>query len=331
MFAMALESAGGPLVPREYDEPEPGPGELVLDVEACGICRTDLHLIDDELPDITHPIIPGHQVVGRVSSTGRGVDFRDGQRVGATWLAWTCGSCAFCKQGQENLCRRARFNGYQVNGGYASRMKARESFCLPLPDDAAPHELAPLLCAGLIGYRSYRLAGEIHRLGIYGFGSAAHVITQLAVQQGREIYAFTRPGDEAAQKLARELGAVWAGDSEQQAPMELDAALIFAPVGSLVPTALRNVRPGGSVICGGIHMSDIPAFPYADLWDERRIQSVANLTRQDGHDFMAAIATHPVRPRVTTYALTDANQALDELRTGRISGSGVLMVDDPGV
>jgi alcohol dehydrogenase, propanol-preferring len=324
--AMELAAPGRPLqqVWRER-LPQPGPGQLRLAVSACGVCRTDLHVADGELAFPGRPLVPGHEIVGRVSALGEGVTgFRVGERVGVPWLGWTCGACPDCRAGRENLCRQARFTGWQIDGGYAEHAVADARYVFRLPDRYSDDEAAPLLCAGLIGYRAYTMAGDAVRLGLYGFGAAAHLIAQVAVCQDREVFAFTRPGDGAAQRLALDLGASWAGGSDQAAPVELDAALIFAPVGTLVPAALRAVRPGGTVVCAGIHMSDIPSFPYAWLWGERRIVSVANLTRSDGEAFLRIAAEWPLAVHTVGYALADANRALDDLRVGRFSGAAVL-------
>lgn len=315
------------LVQVERERPEPGEHEILIRVEACGVCRTDLHVRDGELPDVPYPIVPGHQAVGDVVGTGARARIRTGERVGVAWLGWTCGECSHCRNGRENLCDGARFHGYHIDGGYAEYMLADARFCFVLDRKLAASTTAPLLCAGLIGFRTLRLAGEAHRIGMYGFGSAAHILTQVALHEGREVYAFTSPGDREAQRFAREIGVSWAGGSDEPAPRELDAALIFAPVGALVPKALRDVRKGGAVVCGGIHMSDIPSFPYADLWGERLIRSVANLTRQDGRDFMALAAEGFLNPQVTTYPLDHANRALADLRSGKLTGSAVLVVD----
>lgn len=328
MKAMVLEHIGGPLVLRRRPDPVPGPGQVLLEVSACAVCRTDLHLIDGELPDIRLPVIPGHEIVGRVAANGEGVDLPIGLRVGVPWLGFACGRCSYCRRDQENLCDQARFTGYQIDGGYADRVTVDHRFCFALDagyDDAAA---APLLCAGLIGYRALRMVGEasvVRRLGIYGFGAAAHIVAQVAVWQGREVYAFTRPDDEAAQAFARQTGASWAGGSDARAPAELDGAIIFAPVGSLVPTALAAVRKGGVVVCAGIHMSDIPRFPYRFLWGERMLRSVANLTRRDGQEFLDLAPKVPVRTSVQTFALSQANVALEALRQGRLSGAAVLL------
>ncbi len=324
---MSLEAAGRPLqqVWRQR-RPQPGPGEVAICVLACGVCRTDLHLADGDLPLPGRPVVPGHEIVGRIEVLGAGVQgLALGERVGVPWLGWTCGECVHCRAGRENLCERARFTGWQIDGGYAAHAVADARYVFGLPERYADAEAAPLLCAGLIGYRAYTMAGDAPRLGLYGFGAAAHLIAQVAVAQGREVHAFTRPGDVAAQGLARELGAAWAGGSDEAPSTPLDAALIFAPVGALVPAALRAVRPGGTVVCAGIHMSDIPSFPYAWLWGERRIVSVANLTRSDGEAFMTLAAQLPLRVHTTRYALADANAALADLRAGRLAGAAVLI------
>lgn len=325
-LAMELPAAGRPLqaVWRER-LPVPGPGQLRIDVSACGVCRTDLHLADGELPLPGRPVVPGHEIVGRVGALGEGVHgFAPGQRVGVPWLGWTCGRCAHCRGGRENLCPEARFTGWQIDGGYAEHAVADARYVFALPDRYSDEEAAPLLCAGLIGWRAYAKAGPAQRLGLYGFGAAAHLIAQVALHQQREVYAFTRPGDTAAQALARELGAAWAGGSDQPAPAPLDAALIFAPLGTLVPAALAAVRPGGTVVCAGIHMSQIPALDYALLWGERSLVSVANLTRADGEAFLRVAAELPLRVHAQPYPLAQAQQALDDLRAGRVSGAAVL-------
>jgi propanol-preferring alcohol dehydrogenase len=314
---MLLEAPGRPLRLAEVAEPEPGPGDLKLRVEACGVCRTDLHLRDGELEPGHLPLILGHQIVGRDA---------DGRRFGVPWLAWTDGECEFCRSGRENLCVRARFTGRDADGGYAEWVVADERFCFALPGDEEALQLAPLLCGGLIGYRALRLAGDGVRLGLYGFGAAAHIICQVAVHQGRRVFAFTRAEDAEAQALARSLGAEWAGDAMAPGPEPLDAALIFAPVGALVPAALRAVAPGGTVVCAGIHMSDIPSFPYADLWEERVLRSVANLTRADAEEFLALAPQVPVRTQVTAFALREAETALGRLRAGELSGAAVVQV-----
>jgi propanol-preferring alcohol dehydrogenase len=323
---MVLEQPGRPLRLTELPRPVPGAGQLLLAVQACGVCRTDLHLLDGELPNPVLPVVPGHEIVARVAGLGPDVqgDWRLGQRVGVPWLGWTCGQCRFCTSGRENLCEHARFTGYQLNGGYAEYTLADARYCLPLPDGPAAEHLAPLLCAGLIGYRALRLAGDPRRLGVYGFGAAAHLITQLARAQGREVFAFTRPGDGASQEFARSLGANWAAGTDEAPPQPLDAALIFAPAGPLVPVALRHLDKGGCVVCAGIHMSDIPGFPYAWLWGERSIRSVANLTRSDGLAFFDAIRQAPLRTEVQVFALEQANEALEQLRQGALQGAAVL-------
>lgn len=326
---MVLREAGKPLVLSWRPLPEPGPGEVRLRVLACAVCRTDLHVVDGELPDQPLPIVPGHEVVGIVEALGAGVTgWAIGQAAGLPWLGHSCGHCRFCLGGRENLCDAPAFTGYSRDGGFASHVLAEAAFCLPLDEAAkadAPH-VAPLLCAGLIGWRCLRAAGpEARELGIYGFGAAAHLITQIAVREGRRVHAFARPGDHEAQAFARELGAVWAGGSDECPAQPLDAALLFAPVGALVPIALAAVRKGGRVVCGGIHMSEIPAFAYRLIWGERELVSVANLTRADGREFLAAIAQQPLRVDIRTYALEDANQALDDLRHGRLRGAAVLL------
>jgi propanol-preferring alcohol dehydrogenase len=326
MKAMRIHAAGGPLSLDQVAIPEPGAGQVLLEVLACGVCRTDLHALDGELPNLTFPLTPGHEIVARVVRVAPDVTaFARGERVGVPWLAHTCGSCAYCERGQENLCEGALFTGYTVQGGYAQFVVAEASFCLPLPARYGDAEAAPLLCAGLIGYRAYRAAGDAAKLGLYGFGAAAHLLAQLACAGGREVYAFTKPGDVAGQAFARELGAVWAGASDEPAPVPLDAAIIFAAVGALVPAALAAVRKGGRVVCAGIHMSDIPAFPYALLWGERSISSVANLTRADGAEFMRLAASVQLEPAVERFSLEDANEALERLRTGRLRGAAVLV------
>jgi len=331
MRAMVLRDARDKLHLEWRQIPEPESYEVLVRVAACGVCRTDLHVQDNELPAITYPIVPGHQVVGDIVATGSESILQSGSRVGITWLARTCGACEYCRSGRENLCDDARFNGYHVNGGFADYMLADSRFCFPLDTSVATPlaaaETTPLLCAGLIGFRSLRMAGDAMRIGVYGFGSAAHIITQVATHEKRKIYAFTRPGDKAAQAFALRVGASWAGDSDHPAPEKLDAALIFAPDGDLVPKALKDLKKGGVVVCGGIHMSDIPSFPYADLWEERHIRSVANLTRTDGSDFMALAGQVPIHPEITTYPLEAANDALDDLRNGVINGTAVLLMD----
>jgi alcohol dehydrogenase, propanol-preferring len=319
----------GPGSPLRLEEVVPGPlGEhqVRITVEACGVCRTDLHLLDGELPHIHYPITPGHEIVGVVAEAGPGVTrFGPGERVGVPWLAQACGLCRYCRAGQENLCEYARFTGYSVDGGYAEQVVADARFCFPLPADVPAAQLAPLLCAGLIGYRAYRAAGEGTNLGLYGFGAAAHLLAQVARAQGRRVYAFTKPGDGAGQAFARDLGAVWAGDSDRAPPDPLDAAIVFAPVGALVPAALAAVRPGGRVICAGIHMSDIPRFPYELLWGERSVSSVANLTRADGEEFLKLARHLTLRATVETFPLTDANTALERVRMGALEGAAVLV------
>ncbi len=324
---MVLTAPGQALVATRLPLVQPGPGQLLLAVEACGVCRTDLHLLDGELPEPRLPIVPGHEVVGRVLARGAGVaGFGDGQRVGVPWLGRSCGACAYCRNGRENLCDAARFTGYQIDGGYAERCIADAAYCFPLPDAGDAALLAPLLCAGLIGYRALVMAGDAQRLGIYGFGAAAHIVAQVALAQGRQVYALTRAGDSKAQAFARSLGATWAGDSDRPPPQPLDAALIFAPVGALVPAALAATVKGGRVICAGIHMSDIPAFPYALLWGERSLQSVANLTRADGAAFFALVASLSLHTEVERYPLEQANAALAALRAGQITGAAVLVM-----
>ena len=326
MKAMVLDRPGERLRLAELPMPEPGTGQVLVKIKACAVCRTDLHVVDGELTEPKLPIVPGHEIVGEVVRAGPGVErFALGARVGIPWLGWTCGSCRFCASGQENLCDLARFTGYQIDGGYAEHAVADARFCFPLPDDYGDAEAAPLLCAGLIGYRSLCMAGDGERLGIYGFGAAAHIVAQVARHQGRRVYAFTRRGDAAARAFARELGAVWAGASEERPPEELDAAIIFAPVGPLIPAALEAVRKGGVVVAGGIHMSDIPSFPYRILWGERVVRSVANLTRRDAEEFLALAPRVPVRTETETLPLTEANEALDRLRTGRLRGAAVLV------
>ena len=323
MRAMVLDAPGQPLRAGEVPQPEAGPGQVALDVMACGVCRTDLHIVDGELSEPKLPLVLGHQIVARVASGGE--RFAPGQRVGVPWLGWTDGDCRYCRSGRENLCDRALFTGYNLDGGYAEHLVADERFCFPLPDDYEDMQAAPLLCAGLIGYRTLRLAGDAERIGIYGFGSAAHIICQVAVHQGRRVFAFTRAGDEDTQAFALELGAEWAGDALGPPPEELDAALIFAPAGELVPAALRALAKGGSVVCGGIHMSDIPAMPYELLWGERVLRSVANLTRADAEEFLALAPTVPVRTRVEAFEIERANDALARMREGSLRGSAVLM------
>jgi propanol-preferring alcohol dehydrogenase len=328
MRAMLLDAAHSPLRPADMPRPAPGPEQVLIRVRACGVCRTDLHVTDGELAKPKLPLVLGHEIVGTVAAKGERVErFAEGDRVGVPWLGWTCGVCPYCLSNRENLCLRARFTGYQIDGGYAEYTVADQRYVFPLPAGYGDAEAAPLLCAGLIGYRSLVLAGDARRVGLYGFGAAAHLIAQVARYQGRQVYAFTKPGDAAGQEFARQLGAVWAGGSDELPPEELDAALLFAPVGSLVPQALRAVGRGGVVVCGGIHMSDIPSFPYSLLWEERTIRSVANLTRRDGEEFLALAPRVPVRAEVETFALADANEALTRLRTGRVRGAAVLLTD----
>jgi alcohol dehydrogenase, propanol-preferring len=325
---MILDAPGKPLRVAEVPVPDPGEGQLLLRVHCCAVCRTDLHVVDGELPHPRLPLIPGHQIVGTVEKIGgHAGSFAVGDRVGVPWLGWTDGECRYCLSGRENLCENARFTGYQIDGGYAEYALADTRFCFPIPDGFPDLQAAPLLCAGLIGHRSLRFAGDAERLGLYGFGASAHIVAQVAAHEGRRIFAFTSPHDEEAQEFARELGAEWAGSSEESPPEELDAAIIFAPVGNLVPAALRAVARGGTVVCAGIHMSDIPSFPYEILWGERSVRSVANLTRQDGLDFLALAPEVPVRTVVVPFPLEEANQALDALRGGHLRGAAVLVVD----
>lgn len=330
MRAMQLAHAGQPLQAVERDTPQPAATQVLVRVHACGVCRTDLHVVDGELPEPKLPIIPGHEIVGTIVRCGRDVDLHEaGSRVGVPWLGWSCGSCQWCERGQENLCPDARFTGYQLDGGYADHVLVDQRYCFALPDAYSDVEAAPLLCAGLIGHRALSMTGDARVLGIYGFGAAAHIVAQVASYQQRTVYAFTRPGDTQAQDFARSLGAQWAGDSGQAAPEALDAAIIFAPVGALVPEALRRVVPGGVVVCAGIHMSEIPAFPYALLWGERTVRSVANLTRADAQAFLALAPKVPVKTHTIAYPLEQANQALDDLRAGRLSGAAVLVPEVP--
>jgi propanol-preferring alcohol dehydrogenase len=313
---MVLDRLGQPLRAAEMRDPEPGPGQLLLEVRACAVCRTDLHVVDGELPRPKLPLVPGHQIVGLTE---------DGRRLGVPWLGWTDGDCRYCRRGLENLCDRARFTGYDLDGGYADRVVADERFCLPIPDGYTDEQAAPLLCAGLIGYRSLRMAGDAERVGLYGFGASAHIVAQVARHQGRRVFAFTKPDDREGQAFARELGAEWAGGSDRRPPEELDAAILFAPAGELVPTALAALAKGGRVVCAGIHMSDIPSFPYELLWGERQVRSVANLTRADGEEFLTLAPQVPVRTRVEIFPMAEANEALDRLRAGRITGAAVLV------
>jgi alcohol dehydrogenase, propanol-preferring len=322
---MRLHRPGAPLVAEVRQLPIPQPGQLLLRVHACGVCRTDLHVVDGDLPFPGSPLVPGHEIVGEVVAQGDGVSVPPGTRLGVPWLGWTCGRCEFCLRGAENLCDRARFTGYTLDGGYADHVVADARYCFELPPQIDDAHAAPLLCAGLIGYRSWSFARDAQRLGIYGFGAAAHIVAQVARWHGQEVYAFTRPGDAAAQEFALQLGATWAGSSDQPAPVLLDAAIIFASVGSLVPLALRALRKGGTLVCGGIHMSDIPAMPYALLWGERTIHSVANLTRSDGVEFLALAGRIPVQTHVETFALADANEAIERLRSGALTGAAVLL------
>jgi len=324
--AMVLEAQGRPLELRDLPLPRPGRGQVLLQVRACGVCRTDLHVVDGELTDPRLPLVPGHQIVGTVVEAGKDAQrFPVGARVGVPWLGWTCGECRQCRAGRENLCERARFTGYQIDGGYAEFASADERFCFPIPDGYPDVEAAPLLCAGMIGYRSLRMAGDGERLGLYGFGASAHIVIQLALNQGRRVFAFTRAGDNEAERFALSLGAEWAGDSMGSPPEPLDAAIIFAPAGELVPAALRATAPGGTVVCAGIHMSDIPSFPYSILWQERILRSVANLTRRDGEEFLALAPKVPVRTQVETHPLEAANEVLARLRDGKVQGEAVLL------
>ncbi|PYS95370.1 MAG: alcohol dehydrogenase [Acidobacteria bacterium] len=341
MRAMILDAPGRPLREAEIDRPEPGPGQVLLRVRACAVCRTDLHVIDGDLPGPKLPLVPGHEIVGTVIEAGpeagptvgreatpaadqEAVRWSTGQRVGVPWLGWTCGLCADCRGGRENLCDRARFTGYQIDGGYAQYAVAEARYCFALPEAYEDRHAAPLLCAGLIGFRALRAAGAGERVGLYGFGSAAHIVAQVARHQGRRVFAFTRPGDDAGRRFAMDLGAAWAGGSDEAPPEPLDAAILFAPVGALVPAALRAVRKGGTVVCAGIHMSDLPSFPYALLWGERVVRSVANLTRRDGEEFLRLAPRVPVRTEVEVYPLARANEALQALRDGRVRGAAVL-------
>lgn len=329
MRAMVLDRPGVPLAMREREAPVPGPGEVLIEISACGVCRTDLHVVDGELPRPKLPIVPGHEIVGRVAAIGEGVKgFALGERVGVPWLGWTCGVCPYCRTNRENLCDAPLFTGYTRDGGYATHTIADERYCFPLPEGMGDAEAAPLLCAGLIGWRSYRMAGDGAALGLYGFGAAAHILAQVATWQGRRVHAFTRAGDTAAQNFARSLGACWAGSAEEAPPEPLDAAIIFAPVGALIPAALKASAKGGVVVSGGIHMSDIPSFPYDILWGERVVRSVANLTRQDGEEFLEIAAKVPVKTEVQVFPLEEANKALNRLREGKIEGAAVLRISE---
>ncbi|HEX5983148.1 MAG TPA: zinc-dependent alcohol dehydrogenase family protein [Solirubrobacterales bacterium] len=324
---MVLQAQREPLRLMDLPEPSPGAGQVLLDVRACGVCRTDLHILDGDLAEPKLPLVPGHQIVGVVREAGAGVErFAAGDRVGVPWLGWTCGECRYCRGGRENLCDRARFTGYDVDGGYAEAAVADARYCFPIPAGYPDLQAAPLLCAGLIGYRALRLVGDAERIGFYGFGASAHILCQVAVHEGRRVFAFTRGGDEETQAFARRLGAEWAGSSDEAPPEELDGAIVFAPVGALMTAALRASAKGARIISAGIHMSDIPAFPYADLWGERVLGSVANLTRRDGEEFMSLAPQVPVRTEVDVYPLDQANQALDDLRAGRLTGAAVLQI-----
>jgi propanol-preferring alcohol dehydrogenase len=335
MRAMVFEEVGQPLALRDLPQPKPGRGQLLVRVNACAVCRTDLHIVAGELPNPKLPLILGHQIVGRIEEIGEAVPsslgirhstFAVGDRVGIPWLGWTDGECVYCRSNRENLCDRARFTGYTIDGGYAEFTVADARYCFHLPDDYDDVEVAPLLCAGMLGYRSYRKTGDAHRFGIYGFGNAAHLVTQIAIYEKKEIFAFTRPGDKARQESAIKLGSIWAGGSDEMPPKKLDAAIIFAPVGALIPAALRAVAKGGVVVCGGIHMSDIPSFPYVDLWKERMICSVANLTRRDGEEFLKLAPRVPVKTKVEAFPLEEANAALEKFRGGRLDGTAVLVI-----
>jgi len=327
MRAMALERQGEPLRPVELPDPEPGPGQVLLSVSACGVCRTDLHIVDGELSEPKLPLVPGHQIVATVTCAGEGAErFAEGERVGVPWLGWTCGECRYCLAGRENLCDRARFTGYDLDGGYAELAVADERFCFPIPAGYPDVQAAPLLCAGLIGYRALRLVGEAERIGFYGFGAAAHILCQVAAHQGRRVFVFTRPGDEEGQSFARRLGAEWAGASGEVPPEELDGAIVFAPLGELMVDALRVSAKGARVVSAGIHMSDVPSFPYAQLWGERSLGSVANLTRLDGEEFLELAPRIPVRTEVKVHPLEDANEAIDSIRDGSLVGAAVLKI-----
>ena len=327
MRAMILHQLKSPLQLEDIPIPKPGPNQLLIKIAACGVCRTDLHLVDGELPSPKLPLVPGHQIVGTIAELGAAVrGFTKGEKVGVPWLAWTCGVCPFCKSGRENLCDKAQFTGYHLNGGFAEYCTAHADYCFKIPPQYSYLQAAPLLCAGLIGFRAYQFAGEAKRIGFYGFGASAHILAQIAIKKSKEVFAFTRPGDRAAQKLALKLGAKWAGSSEENPPQPLDAAILFAPVGSLVPQALRAVNKGGKVICAGIHMSDIPSFPYELLWEERSICSVANLTRLDGQEFFKLASEIPLNVEITPYPLEQANLALNDLRHSHFTGAAVLQI-----
>ncbi len=329
MRAMVLDRQREPLRPRDLPRPEPGPGQVLVSVHACGVCRTDLHVVDGDLPEPALPLVPGHQIVGRVAAVGERVTrIAVGDRVGVPWLGWTCGVCSYCASGRENLCDAARFTGYHLPGGFAEYAVADDRYCFSIPAGYSGLQAAPLLCAGLIGYRALRAAGDARRLGLYGFGAAAHIVAQVARHQGREVYAFTKPGDAASRAFAVRMGAAWAGDADAAPPAPLDAAIVFAPVGALVPAALRAIGKGGTVIAAGIHMTDIPSFPYRILWGERTVRSVANLTRRDGEEFLALAPLVPVRTEVTTFPLDRANEALAALRNGRFEGAAAIVVDE---
>ncbi len=329
MKAMVLTRQGSPLTLEELPCPSPEAGQILIRVKACAVCRTDLHVVDGDLSSPKLPLVPGHEVIGVVEALGERVSqFRIGERVGVPWLGYTCGTCAYCRKGQENLCDHAEFTGYTLDGGFAEHMVADARYCFPIPDAYNDVAAAPLMCAGLIGYRAFRMVSEAEHIGLYGFGAAAHIITQVAVHLGRKVYAFTKDGDKEAQDFAQSLGAVWAGGSKEAPPHKLDAAILFAPVGALVPEALKHTDKGGTVVCAGIHMSDIPSFPYKDLWEERVVRSVANLTREDGEAFLQVAPTVPVQTTTHTYPLKDANKALDDLRHGRFEGAAVLVMND---
>jgi alcohol dehydrogenase, propanol-preferring len=331
MRAMVLERQREPLRAADLPDPVPGRGEVLISVSACGVCRTDLHIVDGELREPKLPLVPGHQIVGTVAGAGEGAErYRVGERVGVPWLGWTCGGCRYCASGRENLCDRARFTGYDRDGGYAELVAADERFCFPIPAAYPDLQAAPLLCAGLVGYRALRLVGDAERLGFYGFGASAHILCQVAVHQGRRVFVFTREGDVEGQDFARSLGAAWAGASTERPPEELDGAIVFAPVGALMPAALRASAKGARIVSAGIHMSDVPSFPYEILWGERTLSSVANLTRADGEEFLRLAPQVPVRTAIEPYPLSAANEALDSIRSGRLHGAAVLEVDSPG-